>query len=88
MRAALDDLGAQDMQQRSANRRVLLLVVAGLLVGALALVNMLPKRAYEDRIAIPITDKKIGASTPLLCFYKTGLSATVEGKRSRRKVDV
>lgn len=58
VRAALDDLGAQDIQQSSANRLVLALVVVGMLVAAFVLVNMLPKRTYEDKITIPITDKK------------------------------
>lgn len=58
VRAALDDLGAEDHQQRSANRLVLVLVLAGLLVGGFALYKMLPSRTTENRIVIPITSQK------------------------------
>lgn len=58
VRAVLDGLGAEDRQQRSANRLVLALVVVVLLISAFALFKMLPNRAQEERIVIPITGKK------------------------------
>ncbi|MES2581130.1 MAG: VOC family protein [Pseudomonadota bacterium] len=58
VRAALDDLGEEERQQRLANRLVLALVVVGLLVGGFAMVKMLPHKPQEDKLSIPLQGKK------------------------------
>ena len=60
VREALDGLSAEDRQQRKANRLVLVLVlvVLGLVLGALGLLKVLPHKAPEDKIVIPLSGKK------------------------------
>ena len=58
VREALDGLGAEDHQQRNANRLVLALVAVCLVLGALAIWNMLPHKPQEDKIVIPLPAKK------------------------------
>lgn len=58
VRTALDDLSVEDRQQRAANRLVLALVAACLVLGAFAIWNMLPHKPQEDKIVIPLPAKK------------------------------
>ena len=60
VREALDGLSAEDRQQRMANRLVLVLVlvVLGLVLGSLGLWKVLPHKAPEEKIIVPLSGKK------------------------------
>lgn len=58
VRATLDDMSADDRQQRNANRFVLVLVVAALVLGAFGLLKVLPSKQQKDRIVIPLVAEK------------------------------
>lgn len=57
VRDALDDLGAQDRQQRAANRLVLGLVVgvlvAGLVAGGIAWIKRQPPQGADNKLTLP-----------------------------------
>ena len=54
VRAKLDGLGAEDHQQRNANKFVLVLVVVALVLGALGLWKVLPNKQQQNKITIPL----------------------------------
>jgi predicted enzyme related to lactoylglutathione lyase len=60
VREALDGLSAEERQQRAANRLVLVLVlvVLGLVLGSFGLWKVLPHKAPEEKIVIPLSGKK------------------------------
>lgn len=58
VREALDGLSAEDRQQRNANGLVLVLVLVGVVLGALGLWKVLPHKAPEEKIVIPLSGKK------------------------------